>query len=366
MTNELHAPAAPSSLDRIAKCSASLLLGLPYLAQYGGDTEATEEGKAAHWVSSEFLSGRDVKVGSMTPQQIEVDEDMILGAALYADTCGGYGFIETPVTVTPIHPTHCWGTPDWFRWDPIANKLRVVSYKYGHKFVEVYENWQEIAYAIGILDLMEGQDDCTVEITIVQPRCYVAAPVRVWETTAHDLVAYGIMARYAVERALVPGAKAVTGEHCEFCPGRHVCQTFQRSTLSIVDMVGMPEVLELSPEALGAELLMLSEAAERIDARRVGLKVQAESILRAGGRVPNYHMAPTRGRTVWTVPAEELTALEKALNLKLFNDPKPITPRQAGLAGLDASLLTMYSKPQPGALQVTRDDPNHSRKVFTK
>src|SRR5690606_25074571 len=104
-----------------------------------------------------------------------IDADMIAGAKLFRDAClaplGPWnvssGHYEQRVDIPRVH-AECWGTPDFwtavFPEDERGSKryVRVVDYKYGHRFVEVFENLQLAAYASGVLSQLSistGDDE---------------------------------------------------------------------------------------------------------------------------------------------------------------------------------------------------------------
>jgi hypothetical protein len=182
-----HDIIAPSGLDITVQCprSVGLQMGLPDLP-----TEESMEGDAAHWLAMMTANGVPMPIGTPCPNGVLVDQDMIDGAELWADIVGPYGEAERKVRIIRIHPRHCGGTPDNYRHDPIAQTMRVFDYKYGHRFVEVFENKQLAAYATGVIDELNlSQTETWFEFVLVQPRSYHPdGPVRRWTVRASDLV----------------------------------------------------------------------------------------------------------------------------------------------------------------------------------
>ena len=84
----------------------------------------------------------------------------------------------------------------WAAINPgVGAYLDLWDYKHGHRFVDAFENWQEIDYAFGIIGRPEfaGIPPANIEITfgIVQPRNYHAmGPVRTWKVRADQLAVY--------------------------------------------------------------------------------------------------------------------------------------------------------------------------------
>lgn len=363
-----HAKIAPSALERIVACPGSVALSLPY-EDLPPDEEAVE-GNAAHWVLAELLAGTEHPVGTATPQGPLVDDEMIRGAHLFKRVVGdAVGVSEMPVPIERIHATECWGTPDWWHYDAEKRTLRVVDYKYGHKFVDAFENWQLMAYAIGIIDMLAADTDLglSVNLTVVQPRSYHPdGPIRQWPTMASELRAYANKAEAAAEEALRPNARTMTGTQCAHCDGRHDCKTLQAAVSSIVDYVGRAERVALGAPALAMELRYLDQANELLEARRTGLNAAGESMLRSGTVVPGYRMGQTRGATKWSAPLEEIAATLEALGHPSVRKPLAlVTPTQAiQELGIDESVIKAYSSFIPGRMRMEPEPVKQARKIF--
>lgn len=400
--SDQHAVVAPSGLEITVNCNASLLLqrSVPELPE----TDEEAEGTAAHWVARRFVAGygAELPVGAKFTsggRQWTVDVDMYAGARMYERALGGYhqdNVIERPVDVRARIP-ECWGTPDYRRYFPDARLayatcpegipaprfngghiklIRAGEYKYGHRYVEIFENYQVSAYAAGCIDeygLDDTDPDLYVELVLVQPRSYHReGPVRIWRTRAVNLRPTIIRANDAAAHALEPGAKARTGSHCLDCKARHVCTVLQYNDARIVDYSHTPERVELEPLALGQEMAILEDAMTQLKARYTGLSAQAEALVRAGKAVPFYHMES--GRTTLTylenVDADELVSMGDLIGIelrkKLQRKDLVVTPTQAIQLGIDEAVMKAYAHRPPGKMVLARDESITARKVFSK
>jgi hypothetical protein len=359
----VHARIAPSALATIVACHAHGMMAAPYADE--PPTPEQLEGDAGHWVALQYVSGNEVPVGAMTPQGLAVDEDMVDGALLWVATVGLYGFAEMPVVCERIHPTDCWGTPDWWRADEIERILRVKDYKYGHRFVDAFENWQLIAYAVGLLDTLGLSDlEWIVELQIVQPRNYQGPPVRTWRIRASDLRAYVNIARHAAERALMPDPVASVGPHCLDCPARHECKTLQHTAMHVVEYAGTAERVNLNAMALAAELSILERTHELLEARLTGLQEQAMARIRRGELVPGHAIAHPPGRLVWNHSPDEVAAMGDMFKVDLRKGLAVMTPTQAVKAGLDEAVRDTYASRPPGKAKLVTETTTQARKVF--
>lgn len=365
-----HAPIQPSALALTVACNASVQLQNTIPEQ--PDTEEEAEGKAAHLVAMWAAQGKLFDVGTKFKcegRDWVVDIDMYNGAKLYARTIGPDCRLEDSVKCSRIHPTQCWGTPDAWKASTPA-RIRVGDYKYGHRYVEVFENFQLIAYAAGVLERLNLDDTkVEVELILVQPRSYHRdGPVRSWIVPAVELRALVNIARGAAERALLPNPTATTGLHCIDCRARHVCATLKQATNNIIDYSGTAELAPLDPMAMGSELRILDAALQRLTARRTGLAVMVEATLRAGQRVPHYELRPGQSRLKWltnTTP-EQIAMLGDLFNVKTRKPLETITPRQAIDAGIDEKVVLEYADRPAPAMVMKPVDTTAANKVFSK
>jgi hypothetical protein len=266
----------------------------------------------------------------------------------------------------PMIHAHCWGTPDY--WVMRPRHLVLTDFKYGHRFVSEYENWQLIEYAEGVLPLVgvtgANDHDTYVTLRIVQPRCYVgASPVREWTVKASDLRGYANEARAFEERAALPEAPLVVGKECRDCTARHACPAVQRAAYDAMQLAEDGEPFDLPPEALGVELRYLDRAIERLEARRTGLAEQALATIKRGEAVPSWRIEQGYGRKRWNKPDAEVLALGDMMGVSIAKT-SPLTPAQAIKAGLDPSIVEAYSETPLGELKLKPDDGTTARRVF--
>src|SRR5690606_31107399 len=104
--------------------------------------------------------------------------------------------VEERLAATSFLPEN-WGTPDVWHFTPdrSGGLLLIWDFKYGHRFVDAFENFQLIDYVKLILERPEFADmarrSINVVMTVVQPRNYhPLGPMRRWEETAAGLQPY--------------------------------------------------------------------------------------------------------------------------------------------------------------------------------
>lgn len=393
----------PSGLGLTVACPASVLLqsSVPLLPA----TEEELEGTAAHWVAMRYAAGfgRELPVGAKflsLGREWTVDLDMVVGATMYMNAIGAPHQnlrLEDAVQIPRVHAEHCHGTPDAWRFAPDAREMlehcppqmpadrfhagllkliRVGDYKYGHRYVEVFENYQLVSYASGVmarLQLDDNDDDLWLELLIAQPRCYHReGPIRRWIIQAHELRACLNIAKSAAAEALTANPRAITNEGCIDCKARHACKTLQYAASALTEFSTTAEVVEMPHEAIGTELSIVEDAIERLVARASGLQAQADTILRSGRPVAYYHLAPGESRLKYfdNVNVDEVVDLGDVLNIELRKPQTKkdmlVTPTQAIALGIDPETMKSYAHRPPAALKLTRDNSITARKVFSK
>jgi Protein of unknown function (DUF2800) len=372
-----HARFAPSAFHLTVPCPGSVALQEKVPAQPETDEEA--EGTAAHWIATEAASGRVHPIGhkfTLDGREWTVDLDMFGGARMFAHACGGAGGtlrVEEPVGMARFHPTDCWGRPDAFRYFASTqpgepNVLRIPEYKYGHRFVEVFENLQMIGYAEGVIELLRLDDqNLTVQFIIVQPRAYHReGPVRMWKVAASELRPLMNKIIAAIDLAQQPDPPTETGTHCLDCKARANCKTLQYAVANVVDFSGSAEIVNLPHEAMGQELRILADARQRLEARYTGLAQQVESLMRNGMAVPFWKLEPGRANLAWKADTtvEEVAGLGELLGVELRKPAALITPTQATALGIDGAVISQYAeRPTPG-LSLKPDSTTAARKIF--
>lgn len=376
-----HAFLAPSSAHRWVFCPGSARMEAMY-----PETESSPEaaaGTAAHWVFQCMFEGRLPAVNEVAPNGVPIDADMLeAGELVYNDVVATLGpdwrqrvVVERRVNIPRVHESANWGTPDVRGWGQLPDGrwiLYVWDFKYGHKLVEAFENWQLIDYVSGCMSEANinglQEQNIVVVMTVIQPRAFHKdGPVRRWKVLATDLRAHVNRLHSSAEMAMGPDPKCYPHpDACENCNARHACEALQRATYHAMDVAQRAQPLELSPEALGIELRMIKRAKALMEARETGLEEHAVSLIKRGQQVAWFAMESSPGRKVWTKPAAEVLMLGK-LNGKDFAKPtEPITPTQAAkLAPALATTIAAYSAAPAGAAKLVADDGSRARRIFS-
>lgn len=367
-----HSILAPSSAARRWQCTASTRLEAAYPETDEDRTEAAE-GEAAHWAASEMIGGRMRDVGERAPNGLFLTQEMVEGADMWFDVLANAlapyklkpsdGRAEQQIRIPRVH-AESFGTPDFSLLVP--GHLVVADYKFGHRFVQAFENAQLVEYAAGLIPT-EGLDEMRTDVTfiIVQPRAYDASgPVRTWRTTAVALRALINVASNSAHEALGPDAKQRVGPECRDCRARHACVSLQRAAYAELDQATASLPVELPSAALGVELGMLSRGVERLRARLSGLEQQALARIKAGQSIPGWTVEHGSGRQRWTRPAAEVLHMGQMLGLDLAKPVEPVTPKQAVAKGLPEVTLAALAETPRAEAKLVRDTGAKARATF--
>lgn len=348
------------------------------------DSESSKEGVAAHWVAAELIAGRTPVIGAAIPNNLgTVTAEMIDGAQLYWDAICSKPIgtntliIENTIPIPRIH-SECYGTPDLWVYDQAGGILYLFDYKFGHRFVDEYENYQLIAYVAGILDLIADRLNVPVgtldvhtrvAMTIVQPRCYSkGSPVRTWETYASDLRGYINRMHTAAHIILAANDEFLLSKvnpACQFCPGRHACPTLQNAAYDAAALVGFADPGVLPINAASLELFLLESALDRLTARVEGLQEQVAAAVKRGEIAPFHRLHQSDGKTIWNVPDEMVLGLGQLFGIDLVKNGVK-TPSQAKKLGIDADVINAHTATQAGSVQLVPVNNSDARRVFAK
>lgn len=380
-----HSDLAPSSAARWVVCNGSVQL----IRDLPPEEESIEarEGNAAHEVGAALLRlGVLMDVGDPTSNGVSVTQEMVEMATVLAEHVAArlppgqwatHLHVEERIAIPRIHEL-CWGTPDvWALLLPgmIGTEdgffhLHLWDGKFGHLFVPHVENWQCIAYVLGVLDRIASFAPDThvkVHIHIVQPRAYHReGPIRTWEVMASDLRAHANILTDAAHRAISGPAHLQTNDECEYCPARHVCTPAQTRAYRAADMSRDVTPHHLTPAQAGIELKWLREARDSLDARISGLEVQVETAMRAGAFVPHWELSTRAGNLEWVATHDEIRALGELNGVDLFNRPAPITPTQAKqrFKALEP-MIDSYASRGPGRTKLMPLDLTKAKEIFS-
>jgi Protein of unknown function (DUF2800) len=367
-----HSKLPPSSAARRMACPGSR--GMEEL--YGRDdkSEASTEGDLAHELAANYIA-RSKFIGMSSSFTQEMHE----GAKTYEDVILKF-FPEKPVNdgvdefflpnenihveeyvnISNIH-SEMWGTPD--AWGIVDKTLHIFDYKFGFTPVEVFENWQLLAYACGIYkNHLEIKD---IYLHIVQPRDYISnSKHKVWHLTTQELMSYKQRLIISEALAMSPNAPLIVSDQCKYCKARYACPALQKAAFGATELAYRNTQHALTSREIGTELKFLHEAQEILSYRITALETEAEHLLKSGMHVDHYELKPVESRLSWIMPKEDIIQMGELLGINLRKEDV-ITPTQAIKAGLPEDNILACAE-RKSSVKLSKIDTTKSKEVFKK
>lgn len=360
-----HSKLPPSRAARRMACPGSRALEEKYPSH---ESALSEEGTLAHKYAVCLITRTAIE----TELQDEMRDAVLFYVQNILDIHNSISDattqIECRVDMKNIH-NDMWGTCDVWTYDEKEKTLYVSDFKYGRKYVEVFENWQLLAYAVGIhhaLCLSGKAAPEKIILRIIQPRCFQGEPIREWSIDNHTLEKYRLRLVKSEYEATQPDARLRPSSQCEYCTARHACPALASTTAAIISDGKTMATFDLSNESLGFELKKLHEGLKLIEAIITGLEEEVKHKLKQGEQIPHYSLGFGEGRLKWKVSQDEILAVGKMFNCDLAKPQEAITPTQAIKTGIPREIIDNYSERTQSELKLIQQTENKIKKMFTQ
>jgi hypothetical protein len=350
-----------SGMGRLVRCPGSKSIQAAYQ-----DTQRWEatEGQVAHEVAAGCLrSGADpISYLGQSLRNIYIDQEMVHHVSLYVEHCRsmGQGVIEGSWEISHGNDILT-GTLDWRSVDTTTGTIYIRDLKYGFGWVEVFENYQLLSYAMLARDLSAG---ARINIGIVQPRAnHPDGPIRTWEFAADDLRPYANSIRGAMERASMADPPTVSGSHCRYCRGLLRCHTAAVAAGYAMDAAGTAGHGPMTPDQFALEMEFVTRASEMLGQRLTAMEAEGISMVKSGAIIPGWEARQAMGAMAWT--GTDPVASGKMLCVDLRQPVKAITPTQAiARKLLTDKMVKALTERSPGSHKLKRTDAGWARRIL--
>jgi hypothetical protein len=337
------------------------------------DTQDQIDGKEFHALAAQMIQS----MATSSPPPVCDDSEIYDGAKVYAENVAGVmmqtgclnPMIEQRVELDFIHPNIKPGYIDCLLFDDKAGHVYIWDGKFGRSQVDAFENFQLILYALAFLneagiDTIKAQY-VTVHLRIAQPRAYhVGGAVDEWVVNARDLMVYGNQVLSSAEEASKDDPACNSGEHCKNCAARHDCEAALRGGVQLFEASTGSTPLNMSPQALGTQLDIVTRAFKQMKTLKEGYTAQVEAFVKKGIDVPGYTVAETFGNLQWK-DEENVAEAFHAFGIDVTKKPQLITPTQAKARfNLDTSVISAYTEKRTKGYKVVAQNSNDIKKVF--
>lgn len=264
-------------------------------------------------------------------------------------------------------PEPMFGTSDACVWHSKTKELDILDYKHGQGVaVDAFENEQIMYYAIGGVVAL-GKRPKKIRVWIVQPRAHHPdGPIRMFEFTWADLVAFKKTLFAAARRTQEPDAPLAVGDWCKFCKALPICPEQRKHALAVAQSefdVVAPEPKLPSPDLLSDDQLRaIMERAGLVEDWFKAIRMYVYDRLNRGETFEGYKLVAKRANRKWRNPDDALAKLTEVLGDDAY-EKKIRSPAQAEKALKAVGMKlddTLVIKESSGANMAPDTDPRPS------
>jgi len=319
-----------------------------------------DEGKEAHALAAKFVEDMcQAKIVGIHSNSSEMSKHAFDFAEIIAHKLreikvfgGDHMGIEKYMEIPLVHPD-CSGTPDVWAYDQRHKTAHIWELKYGHRFVDAYENKQLLCYASGLSERFPEAKK--FNLMVYQPRYYDGDKFREWGLSLKEMGGYLPELKEATENALSDKPRFKVGEHCRWCDARHDCATLLQDTTSTYEYVKSSKIAGLDAKGTAVELKLLKDAKIRVDIMLEALESSAIEMISCGKLVPGFSMSRGSGSLAWNIDMKALKTIALVHSIVPLTKETPITPLQAIKKGLPQDVVDSISERLPGKLKLKQN-----------
>jgi hypothetical protein len=344
-----------SSLPRFTVCNGSMALETPEQP----DGEYAMVGTAFHsFLESRFMGTTPALVGAYHENGTMYDEDMDYFSYKILPMIPSHATAELEVEY-PISNTTIKGHVDYNWEEDEGRTLVVMDIKYGHRAVEVDNNWQLIGYGLGIMIRNQKSYDKII-LRVIQPRAHhFAGMVRDVVLTQDQMTAY--------YNQLTGQTKFVTSEHCRYCPALgQECPAMNRAYFNAIDVVIDVNVQDsIDDEGLSYMLKMYDRIKDVFKIKHEALSELAKTRIKSGKIISGFGLEPNFTNRKW-IAGLTIDSVKTMAGFDL-SDVSMMSPAQAEKKKFDQGVIDSLSyKEQKGFNLKQMDASKYADAMFGK
>lgn len=346
-----------SSLPRFMECNGFTdFLGLPET-----ESDAAKEGTAFHELVEFKFKNQHVNFPSVAKNGVTFDADMHFYASKVLPLIPSDAICEQEISFALTHNYAVVGHLDYAWEENGGDTLVVMDIKYGHRIVDVNNNYQLLSYAIGEV-MKRGRNYDNIKLMIMQPRPYhMDGWIRSVTLQPGELErAYAAMVSKCTE------VKAYcTSEKCRYCPGAASnCPALNTAFYNSVDVVMNDMMSEALPPDQAAQMLKTYERVKDIFKIKMdALKDHIKDRIMKGEAIPGYGVQKQFGHRKWRKDVDvEAFKLMTGVDLKATYT---MSPAEIEKKGIDESIIDAFAeKPFKGVDLVQIDQSKIADRIF--
>ena len=325
-----------SSLPRFMICNGFVALDTPEQK----DSEVAKEGTAFHEYVEKLFKGQDIKVAS---NGVTIDDDMRYYSGQVLEKIPAHAESEVEVQFDFGTRTHIVGHIDWNWEEDNGETLVVMDIKYGHRAVEVINNWQLIGYAIGLVMKKQKRYN-KIKMIIAQPRVHhYAGWFREFVIDNNKASAYYNEIKQRVMDFEAGKLHLKTSEQCRYCPALGgECAASNIAFGNAIDVVLGDAIQDhIDDNDLARMLSDYERIKELFKIKYDALSDLATSRIKNGRQIAGFALEPSYGNRKWS---DGMNAdIIKALTGVDMNKTVMLSPAEAEKKKIDRAIIDQFA-----------------------
>lgn len=350
-----------SGLARPMICAGYVFLDLPR----SPSNPAAEEGTAAGEYLERMLTGQPL--GDVASNGYYFDDDMkFYTTPIYTDVAS-----RASSSIMCEHKIN-WQTRSgvWIKGKPdiafvdAEGRLCIEDLKYGFGLVEVKENWQLIAYAIGEV-LRRGVVFNEISLKIHQPRAHHEdGPKREWVISYNQLLEYKERIEKRMDDLVAGKRDLQTSDKCKYCMGAaEACPAFNRLFYRSLEVSTEFVQDSITDEEVATQLDQVKRAKEAIRIKEDSITELANIRIKAGCIIPGYMQTESYTNRAWKKGFGPESI--KAITGIDVIEKKFLSPAKAEKLGISKDFVAMLTERHSKGYSLKKQDSKElGNKVF--
>lgn len=349
-----------SSLPRFMTCNGSAT----FVNEPQEDSEQAREGTAFHELLEAKFKGHPFAAAATN--MYFFDQDMFYFADKILPMIPENAEAEVEVEYKASNTT-IKGHVDYNWEEDGGDTLVVMDIKYGHRVVEVENNWQLIGYALGIM-IAKQRSYSKIVMRIIQPRAHHSLGwTRDVSMTNEQALEYYNQLTVAMQNYEAGKFVFQTSDKCRYCAGvGGKCTAFNQAFYNAVDVVKYePFEDNLTNDQLQYMLGLYDRVKDIFKIKEESLIELAKGRINKGEHIKGYSTEPALGNRKWTANVDPATI--KLMTGVDLEKKVMMSPADAEKANIDEEVIkTLTYREQKGFKLIKIDANKQAEQIFGK
>lgn len=327
-----------SSLPRIMVCNGSLSLNTPPQE----DSDVAKEGTAFHELVESIHKG--LLVSETAKNGVIFDGDMYHYANKVLPLIPLDAQCETEIEFPVVEGIKVKGHLDYCWEEDGGDTLVVMDIKYGHRIVEIKDNWQLISYGIGELVKRQRQYNKII-LRVIQPRPHHwNGFVRDEVLTTEKMFEYYQFMQETLQVYKEGIIRFNTSDKCRYCPAlQQECPAINKAFFNAVDVSLNDKVQDnLTDDEISNMLKLYDRVKDIFKVKIDAIQDLAKKRLKEGASIKGYSLQPTFSNRKWvgSLDAEAF----KIMSTFDLREKTLMSPAQAEKKGVPKELVASFTE----------------------